>query len=496
MAAAGGLEERIRISAIIATQGLDKLDKITKKVNNVGRRLAKQQKFINREMSGGAQQLINNAIQTNNLGKRYDSFGKTMSMPFKKWKQFNEEGGKFDSLGGRIANKFRMATHGLRGFRMEMLSIMFFGMNLQRFFIGLLKPVMELTGLTELWSTTLQMVFLPIGMALLDFLMPFMMWLMNLSDSTKLLIGKLVILGAVLGVFLFLFGTLSLAIGGMIMAFGGLFMIIDKLIPDIHVLGVNLSSITEAALGITLVKGLFSALKIVVGGLLGTLLGLPFVSALLDNLGVDIGENETAWESLKRVVKTVMDKIKEKLGIDEEMGIIEGLIDEVSKSANTWLDDMKTKMDELGVTDLIDSFKDLGTTAVDLAPDLNEIADALTIIAKTITTIHKIITAPSRFVSKLQEKVSEYKLKKSFFPGDYYRGGSKFDDFIWRPGSAPVSVSPNDTLIGTKGGIEFGTNVTINPVYNINVSDRAEFERMMDANNKNLVDDVKRMIGA
>jgi len=37
-------------------------------------------------------------------------------------------------------------------------------------------------------------------------------------------------------------------------------------------------------------------------------------------------------------------------------------------------------------------------------------------------------------------------------------------------------------------------NLSVN--YNVNVSDKDEFEKMMDNNNKNLVDDVKRMIGA
>ncbi len=40
--------------------------------------------------------------------------------------------------------------------------------------------------------------------------------------------------------------------------------IIDKLIPDVSVLGVNISSAIEAMLGITVVKTLFSGLKVVV----------------------------------------------------------------------------------------------------------------------------------------------------------------------------------------------------------------------------------------
>ena len=47
----------------------------------------------------------------------------------------------------------------------------------------------------------------------------------------------------------------------------------------------------------------------------------------------------------------------------------------------------------------------------------------------------------------------------------YYANPSAFDDFVMRPGQAPISFSKDDTLIGVKGGL--GTNVTIG---SINVS--------------------------
>ena len=37
-----------------------------------------------------------------------------------------------------------------------------------------------------------------------------------------------------------------------------------------------------------------------------------------------------------------------------------------------------------------------------------------------------------------------------------------YDDMIWRPGQNPVGISPEDTLIATKGGLGGGSNITIN----------------------------------
>jgi len=71
-------------------------------------------------------------------------------------------------------------------------------------------------------------------------------------------------------------------------------------------------------------------------------------------------------------------------------------------------------------------------------------------------------------------------------------GTTAFNDFMWRPGSAPISFSPQDTIIGTKGGLG-GGSVVINQTNNINVSNMEEMERMINDNNSRLVDDVRRI---
>ena len=187
--------------------------------------------------------LISNTKQLRQVGKQFDTFGKVMGMPLEQWKQFNKAGGKFRQKGAKTANTIRKITHGFRGFRMEMLSVMFFGMGMQKFFSGLLKPAMESAGIFQLWSTILRILFLPIALAMLPIILNILDAVSGWSDKFKLMIGKFVIFGIVAGLALFLIGSLVLGIGGLILVFGGLSNIIDRMVPDISIFGVSISAV-------------------------------------------------------------------------------------------------------------------------------------------------------------------------------------------------------------------------------------------------------------
>jgi hypothetical protein len=97
--------------------------RVSKRIAESGRQMARQQTRVNKLMSGGAQKLINNATQINKLGKRHERFFKVMGMSVENLKKFNQGGGVFDKRSARFANRLRLMTHGLRGFRMEMLGV-------------------------------------------------------------------------------------------------------------------------------------------------------------------------------------------------------------------------------------------------------------------------------------------------------------------------------------------------------------------------------------
>ena len=59
-------------------------------------------------------------------------------------------------LSSKIGLAFRRATVGLYGFRMEMLSTMFFGMAMQRTFMGLLRPAFQAAGVFDIFQSILE----------------------------------------------------------------------------------------------------------------------------------------------------------------------------------------------------------------------------------------------------------------------------------------------------------------------------------------------------
>jgi len=137
--------------------------------------------------------------------------------------KFNNQGYKFTTVGGRMANQFRMMTHGAKGFRMEMLGIMFFGMSLYRIFTGLIRKSNEWMGVTEIFSTALGLLFLPLSQFLQGAAMKFLKWVNSLSPAQQKVVNVLVAAMIALGGFFTVLGTLALGIGSLILVFGKLF---------------------------------------------------------------------------------------------------------------------------------------------------------------------------------------------------------------------------------------------------------------------------------
>src|SRR3990167_663527 len=280
-----------------------------------------------------------------NIISNVRSFNKAMSAPLERFKQLQTATGKWDKRNkeantrlGRMALGFRKAMHGMRVFRMEMLSVMFFVIGMQRFFSGLLQPALEATGIFELWAAVLQSLFIPIALYLLDVLMPIFEWLMNLSDATKLLIGKWVLFGIAAGVFLAILGIVVLGIGGLILVFGGLFNILDKLIPNVSFLGVEMSSFIEAGLGIGIISSLWQKLKDIVKGLFDKFLELDFVKETMEKLGITLEDGVSLWDQIKTKVSELWAKFKEETGlnnINTELGLMKDSLTEIAKLAKT-----------------------------------------------------------------------------------------------------------------------------------------------------------------
>lgn len=163
------------------------------------------------------------------LSNKQMSAREVMAMNLQTWKAWNQQGGASASMGGKMVNSFRRLTHGLRGFRMEMLGVMFFGQAMNKMFMGLLQPALESAGIFELISTILEVFFLPVALSLIDPLLQIMDTFLGMDEGTQLFIGQLVLAGAAIGTFLMVVGSMALGLGSIVQVFGPLLKIIPFL---------------------------------------------------------------------------------------------------------------------------------------------------------------------------------------------------------------------------------------------------------------------------
>ena len=125
-----------------------------------------------------------------------------------------------NASGKKVNTTMTQTSIGVRKFRMELLSVMFFGMMLNRAFMGLIKTSMEWLGINELLSLSLGILFLPIAEFLLDYALAFLNWVTDLTEGEKKLLGATVLVAIVLSGLLTLFGQIGLGLSGLAMLFG------------------------------------------------------------------------------------------------------------------------------------------------------------------------------------------------------------------------------------------------------------------------------------
>lgn len=164
-----------------------------------------------------------------NLGKFMEVMNKT-GKEFKKWEtqqgRLNKNMMKNAKAGGRLAVRIRKLTHGFRGFRMEMLGVMFFGMGIQKFFAGLLRPTLDLVGAFDVMNTAMAIGLLGTGQKLLGWALGFSDWMTDQSPLMQHMIGEFTLWGGIIGAVTFLIGMFALGIGSIIQAFNGALVVI------------------------------------------------------------------------------------------------------------------------------------------------------------------------------------------------------------------------------------------------------------------------------
>ena len=167
--------------------------------------------------------------ELNTSKNRQKGFWGVMGMGLQEWKEHNKEMEKnqpgvdaFDNSMGGIANSIRKGTHSLKGFKMEMLGIMFFGMNLAKTLGASSKSVRDLLGISEYASMQLDLMTLDVMLPHLDTIYDTIDGLIEgMGPAGQSMFGHLTIAADVFGNTMSFLGSTMLGLGSMIQVFGG-----------------------------------------------------------------------------------------------------------------------------------------------------------------------------------------------------------------------------------------------------------------------------------
>jgi hypothetical protein len=335
----------------------------------------------------------------------------------------------FNASGKRLSTVSNQMTRGVRRFKMELLSIMFFGMMLNRAFMGLIRTSLEWMGVNEILTNALGLLFLPIAEFLLDYAIKFLNWVASLTEEEKKLYGWIVLVGIAMSAALMLFGQFGLGLAGIQMAFGGIG-----------------SAATTAGGKVTAFQGKLSKIAKFAGATV--LFGLAL--------------KDLAEEQFVAAIGDVM------MGI----GLIKG------GRVGVWLGVIGFTLKIFGDKEFLSDILAVFFKAIDLAIRVGEEIGRAIIAG---ITPGKEYEAPA----DLREAFAKALVKADVQAGILKDMGLSVPD-VSGPGFVPT-LGASEEFLKERG-------ITIAPIYNVNVSDKREFEEMLAENNRTLTEDVRRLI--
>ena len=383
------------------------------------------------------------------FGQEMQRAGHMMAMPVKNLSKGSMIIDTFGTRAMRATKGLRVLTHGMRGFRMEALGVMFFGMMLQRAFMGLLNPVMEAFGVFDLFSLMLLVVFLPVMEMLFPFFLKFIEFFLNLPEPVKKAIGAFVIIMAVVGALLFIFGSLILGIGSLILMFAG-----------------PLSAVL-IAVGVTIVS-----------------FGLIFIAVIAVILLLVYGMY-LAWQEnfmgMRQIVSNVLEAIKKMFS-----GVFNIIMGIVKFFVAVFTGDFQGAKDAViqifnGLLEFYEGFRE-AMINVTIAITIGIIK----LFTGMITTIEDAFIAMLAWIDGKTGGV----LGKV---GSFLAGGlnsNKVEDFILQPGGRLIETDPRDTIVGYKGDGGPGGGANITNIFNGFTME--ELKRELDDRDRRMVSAIER----
>jgi hypothetical protein len=199
-------------------------------------------------------------------------FNNVMKQDMEQFRRNTVAVGQQVNVGAKLASRFREITHGLRGFRMEMLGVMFFGLGLSAFFKGLLQPALDLVGAFDILNITLAVGLLPTALWLLDVFLKIMDWFLGLPEPVRILIGQIILFGTALTTLLFAVGMFSLGLGSLAVMLGNFGIALLPLLGWIGAIGVAIIGIIWIWKNWEKITTQFKVALVVLGVAIGTIL--------------------------------------------------------------------------------------------------------------------------------------------------------------------------------------------------------------------------------
>jgi hypothetical protein len=269
------LEERSMSFVRATTRHYETLDTARKSVDKLGYS-AKQMRNI---QGNFAEAMLESGGVTQLVSKNFDSFLGQLLASQDEFKNYKNIMGNATTTGGKFGQRLRFLTAGLEGFRMEMLGVAFFGAFLSSSLFNLVNPGLQLVGVFDLFSTTLEILFYPIGLLILEkVIIPLINFISSLSEETRLIIGAIVLFTGVLVLLLSTAGFLIIGIG--------------SIIKSLEILSISADT-TKAFL-----SGLFTGFIriVVIAGLV--IAAYQLISTAIDKLGKSSDDNKQKVEAL------------------------------------------------------------------------------------------------------------------------------------------------------------------------------------------------------
>jgi len=148
--------------------------------------------------------------------KAHSTYADVMAMNTDLFIALIRQGYKFEGLGAELATVIREWTQGMHRFKMEWLSVLFFGMQMGTVARSLIEPGWKLFHISDLISNTLAYLLVPtMQKDVLPAVLDLQKYIMGLNEGQRRAIGQLIVFGYVTGPIIQYVAMLALTIGAL-----------------------------------------------------------------------------------------------------------------------------------------------------------------------------------------------------------------------------------------------------------------------------------------